>query len=178
MLLLIGAVGAWAETPAEELVRLRKENATLRAEVQKLKEELAAARPAAPKATKYTPESVVKLVPADAMPAGGAITETQIQKGTKILQANLKGEWVRFDMPIRGVVDLGVDTAYGLTSETVAAGAFTVWVDYRFSSAMPPGTDKKVGKTVGVVGKVTAATISNNAGPRIFITLAECQLVK
>lgn len=178
--LALGTVTARAESPADELVRLRKENAALKAEVARLKEELAAAKPPAPKATAYAADAIVKLIPKEQLPTGGEMPDAKRQKAKKVLEANLGGEWMRYEVLVRDVTDATNTNgqAYWLMPQPVISGPFSVQVEARFSGS-PPAGNKLIGRTVSVVGKVATVTILQaDNGVILNIKLSDCQLAK
>jgi hypothetical protein len=160
-----------AEDPAQELIRLRKENAALKAEIVKLKEELAAARPPAPKATKYTPEMIVKLIPAEDAPvAGQKWDDAKRAKAKKILEAHLVGEWVQVTTPLEAHGD---DAHEWMSGQTIPIGPTTVKFECKLADPA-----KSAAKASGATGRITRLNLTQTAPSMILIVLEDCQLVK
>lgn len=174
-----------------ELDRLRRENAALKAEVAKLqaeivklKGELDAAKPPLPKATRYTPEMIVKLVPADAMPARGEKSGPRVSKVNKVLAANLVGEWVRMEAKIEDVAEQegekGKRASLRARHPTTVDPAF--FTDFIFDGESIQGLKKTIGQTVAVVGKVKNIQLDGTGDvdgpPHFILVLVECRLVK
>lgn len=163
------ATFARAETPEQELIRLRKENAALKAEVAKLKEELSAAKPAAPKATKYTPEMIVKLIPAEDAPAAGQKwDDAKRAKAKKILEAHLVGEWVQISASLE---PQGDDAHAWMTGQPIAIANGFVKFECKLADA-----SKAAAKANGAAGRVVRVNLTQ--APMIIVVLEDCQLSK
>jgi hypothetical protein len=177
-LMLAVAFTARAEAPAEELTRLRRENAALKVEVAKLKEELGAAKPPAPKATKYTAASLVKLIPAEQVPPDGKWDGPHISKAKKIIGAVLIGEWIQLDMVVQQSKN-GEDGKGNIRSKLMPpVNAMSVYLDARSSGLLTPIPIE--GRTVTVIGKVRQVEIQNRVpnAPVLDIVLEESRLSK
>lgn len=178
VMLAVGLV-AHAEDPAQEVIRLRRENAALKAEVAKLKEELAAAKPAAPKATRYTPEMIAKLIPKDVIPADGKWDQARKEKAKKVMEANLAGEWIQVDVTVREILNDG-DRSGGINATRVQVGPFSVSVECRFPEPLLKNAPAE-GKPISIIGKVKVANIvrADPGFPAILcVGLTECRIAK
>lgn len=169
----------------QENDRLRRENATLKMENAKLKADLAkatadaaASKPALPKATHYTAEQIVKLLPPGAFPARGDHSIEKYNRARKVLAANMEGEWVRMETRINQVSDTskGNTSLRGNQATTLDQNFFT---DFQFDEVLP-NAKKYDGQVVSVIGKVKGIGIHDqgDAGAQIMMQIVECKIVK